>query len=134
MGQRVATGRAMRRGGGAVKGADGPTGEEDGPMNGDHGPMNRDHTPMLPHGAPCSHSVGPASPLTTAGCSPRPATGRGPCRARLRPSDPEDNTPVMPTSDPRPTERFTERVEAYVKYRPSYPPEALRAIRAELGV
>lgn len=40
----------------------------------------------------------------------------------------------MATSDPRPTERFTERVEAYVKYRPSYPPEALRAIRDALGV
>lgn len=40
----------------------------------------------------------------------------------------------MATSDPRPTERFTERVDAYVKYRPSYPPEALRAIREALGV
>jgi SAM-dependent methyltransferase len=40
----------------------------------------------------------------------------------------------MATSDPRPTERFTERVDAYVKYRPSYPPEALRAIRSALGV
>jgi SAM-dependent methyltransferase len=40
----------------------------------------------------------------------------------------------MAASDPRPTERFTERVEAYVKYRPGYPAEVLRAIRAGLGV
>jgi SAM-dependent methyltransferase len=45
-----------------------------------------------------------------------------------------DNARAMPTADPRPTERFTDRVETYVKYRPSYPLEAMRAIRSALGV
>jgi SAM-dependent methyltransferase len=40
----------------------------------------------------------------------------------------------MADPDSRPTERFTERVEAYARYRPSYPPEALRAIREGLSV
>jgi SAM-dependent methyltransferase len=40
----------------------------------------------------------------------------------------------MEAPDPRPTQRFSNRVDDYVKYRPSYPPEALRAIRAAFGV
>lgn len=33
-----------------------------------------------------------------------------------------------------PTERFSDRVEAYVLYRPSYPPEVMTALREGLGV
>ena len=40
----------------------------------------------------------------------------------------------MSAPDPRPTERFTDRVDAYVRYRPSYPPETLRVIREALHV
>lgn len=40
----------------------------------------------------------------------------------------------MTAADSRPTERFSDRVADYVKYRPSYPPEAIRALREGLGV
>lgn len=40
----------------------------------------------------------------------------------------------MSPSDPKPTERFSDRVDAYVRHRPGYPPEALRAVREGLGV
>jgi hypothetical protein len=33
-----------------------------------------------------------------------------------------------------PTERFTERVENYVKYRPGYPPALLDCLREEYGL
>lgn len=33
-----------------------------------------------------------------------------------------------------PTERFSSRVENYVKYRPSYPPEAIELLKAECGL
>jgi SAM-dependent methyltransferase len=38
----------------------------------------------------------------------------------------------MPASNP--TSRFSDRVENYVRYRPGYPPEALRALQAECGL
>jgi len=40
-------------------------------------------------------------------------------------------TPV-PTSDA--TSRFSDRVDNYVRYRPSYPPEALRVLQSECGL
>jgi SAM-dependent methyltransferase len=40
----------------------------------------------------------------------------------------------MANPDPKPTERFTSRVGAYVRYRPTYPPEAMRAMRDKLAV
>src|SRR5882757_3134173 len=38
----------------------------------------------------------------------------------------------MPTSDA--TSRFSNRVENYVRYRPGYPPEVVRALKAECGL
>src|SRR5271156_834226 len=38
----------------------------------------------------------------------------------------------MPVSNA--TSRFSDRVENYVRYRPGYPPEALRALQAECGL
>lgn len=35
---------------------------------------------------------------------------------------------------PNATSRFSDRVENYVRYRPGYPPEALRALQAECGL
>lgn len=35
--------------------------------------------------------------------------------------------------DPRPTERFTDRADAYVRYRPDYPPDAIDRILGGLG-
>lgn len=40
----------------------------------------------------------------------------------------------MADPDPRPTERFTQRVEDYIRYRPTYPPAAIAAMREKLGV
>lgn len=40
----------------------------------------------------------------------------------------------MTAPDPRPTERFSDRVDAYSRFRPGYPPDVLRAIREGLGV
>ena len=34
----------------------------------------------------------------------------------------------------RPTERFSNRVEHYIKYRPGYPPAILETLRAECGL
>ncbi|MDQ1300745.1 MAG: hypothetical protein QG637_665, partial [Chloroflexota bacterium] len=33
-----------------------------------------------------------------------------------------------------PTERFSTRVENYIKYRPDYPPDVLELLRAECGL
>src|SRR6202790_1963979 len=38
----------------------------------------------------------------------------------------------MPASNA--TSRFSDRVENYVRYRPGYPPEVVRALRAECGL
>jgi SAM-dependent methyltransferase len=38
----------------------------------------------------------------------------------------------MPASNP--TSRFSDRVENYVRYRPGYPPEIIRALKAECGL
>ncbi len=40
----------------------------------------------------------------------------------------------MPTANVRPTERFSQRVENYVKYRPGYPPELLDCLREHCGL
>jgi len=39
-----------------------------------------------------------------------------------------------PPEDVRPTERFSDRVDDYVRYRPSYPVEVVRALEREAGV
>ena len=38
----------------------------------------------------------------------------------------------MPVADP--TQRFSSRVDNYVRYRPSYPPEVLALLKAECGL
>jgi len=38
----------------------------------------------------------------------------------------------MPTTDS--TQRFSDRVENYIRYRPSYPPQVLESLRAECGL
>jgi predicted O-methyltransferase YrrM len=40
----------------------------------------------------------------------------------------------MANPDLKPTERFSERVAYYVKYRPGYPPEVIRFLTARLGL
>src|SRR5579864_7847601 len=40
----------------------------------------------------------------------------------------------MSTANVRPTERFSQRVENYVKYRPGYPPELLDGLRRHCGL
>jgi len=44
------------------------------------------------------------------------------------------NPPTSPASDPKPTERFSNRVEHYVKYRPGYPTEVLDCLRQNCGL
>jgi SAM-dependent methyltransferase len=41
---------------------------------------------------------------------------------------------VLPMPAPNPTRRFSDRVENYIRYRPGYPPEALRALISDCGL
>ena len=46
----------------------------------------------------------------------------------------EEKTTAMPSSSPASTERFSSRVEAYLKYRPHYPEEIIPALRKLTGL
>jgi SAM-dependent methyltransferase len=41
---------------------------------------------------------------------------------------------AMPTSDPDPLRRFSDRVDDYVRYRPGYPPAVIGLLQAEAGL